>query len=179
MGSSRRHAGDGRADLRASLRGGSRGSARGRGCLPHVCAVGVPEGCFSMRSPPGMCRQGSLPMPIRRASSAPQNPSAWGITPAPLAEGLEQLGWVQPRRGGCTPGVSLRHGSPCMAELGVPPGHAPVTSRGQGARGEPCCCQLFACPGTQAARHHCSQPAGAVPACGHPGSGTHRRSHRL
>lgn len=60
----------------------------------------------------------------------PQNPNPWGITSAPPAERLECLGWVQPRHGHCTPGVNLHLGSPSTAELRVPPGHAPVNSRG-------------------------------------------------
>lgn len=183
MGSSPRH-GDGQADLPASPPGGGRGSARGRRCrhrecLPHVCAMGAPEGRFSMGSPPGMCP----PMPICWASPAPQNANPLGITPGPLAEGLEPLGWIQPHCGGCmlspAPSMSLCHGSPSTAKPGVPPGHAPITSRGQGVRDEPCRCQPFACPGVQAAQHHCSQRAGTVPACGHPGSSTRRRFHRL
>lgn len=84
VGTSRQHTRDGRADLRASPRGACRGSARGgrrrhRGCLPHVCAMGIPEGCFSMRSPPGMCHQRSLP--IHWTSPAPRNPDPWGIAP--------------------------------------------------------------------------------------------------
>lgn len=160
------------------------GSARSRGCWhwgcpPHACAVGVPEGCCAMHSYPGMCRQQSLPMPIHWSSPAPQNSSLQGIALAPLAEGLERLGWVQPCHGGCTPGMGIHHSSPSMAKLGVPADHATITSRGQGVGGDLCRCLLPAHPSVQAAQHHCSQRAGAAPVCGHPGSGNHCQSHRL
>lgn len=144
-----------------------------------MCAVGVSEGCFPMHSSPGMCRQQSLPMPIHWSSPDPLNSSPWGIAPAPLAEGLERLGWVQPCHGGCTPGMSFCHSSPSTTKLGVPASHAPITSGGQGVWGELCRCLLPAHPRVQAAQQHCSQRAGAAPVCGHSGSGTCCRSHRL
>lgn len=121
----------------------------------------------------------SSPCPSAGHPPATPNPNPLGITPATLTEGLEPLGWVQPCRGSCTlslaPRTSLCHGSPSAAQPGVPPGHPPVTPLGRGRGVSP----AAACPGTQAARRRRSQRAGTVPACGQPGSGTRRQSHRL
>lgn len=100
-----------------------------------------------------------------------------GDHPSFSCQGLE--GWkrrLQPCNGGCTSTGDSTIGLHPQPSWGSLPGHPPVMGSGTD---EPCCCCLLVCLALQTAHHRCLQQPGAVPACGHPGSGTRRQSHHL
>lgn len=158
-GEHRRHVGDGPGPTFGLPRVAGAGGQLGAGdaAIGAACPMGMPWEQLREASPCALLQGWAISGPCRCPHGHPQPPKTQ------IQEGLPLLSPPRAWSGGDSSsptvaavclGASFCHGSPSTAEPGVPPGHAPVTSGRQGLRGEPRCCQPFACPGMQAAQHH-------------------------